>query len=251
MSAHVLRNSVVSERRLHSNAYQSPNCSDDSQQVKENILKAALRKIEEFGWTEDALVAGAAECGLPSISHGLFDRGGADLVIYFYNSNNEDFVRTCGSRKNLAGGSHAALKRFFAEAIKERLMLNTPLLEWWASGLGILAQPRYAREAMRLVGQLVDEMWYLSGDTTVDSNWYGKRAALAAVYNATELHMLQDKSDGFVDTWEFLDRQLDAYLWLHSRIDRVQEPLSNTLPLLNAGVTTIANLTGLNQRRHF
>ena len=39
-------------------------------------------------------------------------------------------------------------------------------------------------------------------------NYYTKRASLAAVYKATELHMIQDSSEDFQETWHFLDRRL-------------------------------------------
>lgn len=45
-------------------------------------------------------------------------------------------------------------------------------------------------------------------------NWYAKRAAIAGIYASSELFMLTDKSAGFTDTWEFLDRRIDNALML-------------------------------------
>ena len=39
-------------------------------------------------------------------------------------------------------------------------------------------------------------------------NWYTKRLTLAAIYKSTELFMIQDKSENFKDTYEFLDNRL-------------------------------------------
>ena len=39
--------------------------------------------------------------------------------------------------------------------------------------------------------------------------WYTKRAMLTKIYVLTETHMVQDKSQNFEATWEFLDRRLD------------------------------------------
>ena len=39
-------------------------------------------------------------------------------------------------------------------------------------------------------------------------SWYTKRMSLGAVYKATEIYMLQDESDDFEQTWEFLDNRL-------------------------------------------
>ena len=49
----------------------------------------------------------------------------------------------------------------------------------------------------------------MSGDKSTDFNWYTKRSLLTKVYVMTELHMVQDKSEDFADTWEFMDRRLD------------------------------------------
>ena len=40
-------------------------------------------------------------------------------------------------------------------------------------------------------------------------NWYTKRGMLAGIYKSTEIYMLQDKSEDFQDTWEFLDRRVE------------------------------------------
>ena len=39
-------------------------------------------------------------------------------------------------------------------------------------------------------------------------SWYTKRMSLGAVYKATEIYMLQDETDDFEQTWEFLDNRL-------------------------------------------
>lgn len=55
---------------------------------------------------------------------------------------------------------------------------------------------------------LSDEIWYLAGDTSVDTSWYTKRASLAAVYASSELFMTTDTSKDFAATEEFLHRRL-------------------------------------------
>ena len=37
-----------------------------------------------------------------------------------------------------------------------------------------------------------------------------KRGSLAGLYKATEIYMLQDRSEDNIDTWAFLDRRLDS-----------------------------------------
>ena len=56
---------------------------------------------------------------------------------------------------------------------------------------------------------LSDEIWYLAGDTSVDTSWYTKRASLATLYASSEIFMTTDTSKDFRDTEEFVSRRLE------------------------------------------
>jgi ubiquinone biosynthesis protein COQ9 len=70
-----------------------------------------------------------------------------------------------------------------------------------------MAQPSNIPTSLKELAALSDEIWFLSGDTSVDTSWYTKRASLSTIYAATELFMTTDKSPDYVDTREFLDRR--------------------------------------------
>ncbi len=70
-----------------------------------------------------------------------------------------------------------------------------------------MAQPSHLPTALSELSSLSDEIWFLSGDTSVDTSWYTKRASLSGIYAATELFMTTDKSPNFRDTKLFLDRR--------------------------------------------
>jgi ubiquinone biosynthesis protein COQ9 len=72
-----------------------------------------------------------------------------------------------------------------------------------------MAQPTYVPASVAELARLADEIWFLAGDTSVDSSWYTKRASLSAVYSATEVFMTQDSSKEFVETEQFLDARLE------------------------------------------
>jgi ubiquinone biosynthesis protein COQ9 len=55
----------------------------------------------------------------------------------------------------------------------------------------------------------VDDIWFYTGDRSIDMSWYSKRATLAAIYLSTELYMMEDKSPGFAETYAFLDRRFE------------------------------------------
>ena len=73
--------------------------------------------------------------------------------------------------------------------------------------LALIAQPSHLPTALSELSSLSDEIWFLSGDTSVDTSWYTKRASLSAIYAATELFMTTDKSPNFQDTRQFLERR--------------------------------------------
>ena len=63
--------------------------------------------------------------------------------------------------------------------------------------------------SLKELHDLADEIWYLAGDTSVDTSWYTKRASLAALYASSELFMTTDTSKNYKDTEQFVDRRLE------------------------------------------
>lgn len=70
-----------------------------------------------------------------------------------------------------------------------------------------MALPSNIPTSIRELAKLSDEIWFLAGDVSVDGSWYTKRASLSTIYASTELFMTTDKSPGYVETREFLDRR--------------------------------------------
>lgn len=60
--------------------------------VKNRILESALEFVPKSGWSVESLSSGAKAAGYPTITHGLFPNGGADLVHYFNIKCNERLV---------------------------------------------------------------------------------------------------------------------------------------------------------------
>ena len=75
-----------------------------------------------------------------------------------------------------------------------------------------MAQPSHTSTSITELARLVDEIWFLASDTSVDTSWYTKRASLSAIYSATEIFMTQDRSLGFADTERFFDARLEDSL---------------------------------------
>jgi ubiquinone biosynthesis protein COQ9 len=101
------------------------------------------------------------------------------------------------------------------QLVLQRLEMTKPVIHYWPQALRLMALPQNAPTTVQQLGQLVDEMWFLAGDTSTDLNWYSKRILLAGVYTSTgiaqtnlELFMTTDPSEGYKNTEMFLDRRL-------------------------------------------
>ncbi|GFO05918.1 ubiquinone biosynthesis protein coq9, mitochondrial [Plakobranchus ocellatus] len=178
--------------------------------IRQRILSASLPYLQEFGWTQKALEAGAKDEGLPPIAHGMFPRGGAELVHYFYNKCNQELVEIMSAdvEEAKAKGETLQITSFIRDAVEIRLRMIFPYMDIWPQAMAIQALPQNAVEAWSNTLNLMDEIWYYAGDRSTDFNWYTKRISLYGVYKATEIYMVQDKSADKADTWAFLDRRL-------------------------------------------
>ena len=66
----------------------------------------------------------------------------------------------------------------------------------------------------------------IAGDTATDWNFYSKRALLAGVYGATLLRFLEDRSDGCIETWAFLDRRIADTMRVPKAMAKLKETAS-------------------------
>ena len=80
--------------------------------------------------------------------------------------------------------------------------------------------------APALLWRTVDAIWYAAGDTATDFNYYSKRGLLAGVYSATVLYWLEDRSEGFANTWSFLDRRIAEVMRVPQALASLQKRLA-------------------------
>ncbi|MFQ3665049.1 MAG: COQ9 family protein, partial [Sphingomonadaceae bacterium] len=97
-------------------------------------------------------------------------------------------------------------------AIRTRLEMAAPDREAIRRAASILSLPGNVPLATRLTWGTADAIWRAAGDTATDFNHYSKRAIAGAVYSATLFVWMADESEGFADTWAFLDRRIDGVM---------------------------------------
>jgi ubiquinone biosynthesis protein COQ9 len=177
----------------------------DEATEKDRLLMATLANVPFDGWSIAALRAGARAAGIAEAEAlALFPRGAAELVEWFSGWADRAMLA------RLDSGEFSALKvrDRVAAGVRARLAVLGPNREAARSALAVLALPQNVPLGLKLVYHTVDAIWYAAGDTATDFNFYTKRALLAAVYAATMLYWLDDRSPDCVDTDAFLERRL-------------------------------------------
>jgi ubiquinone biosynthesis protein COQ9 len=171
-------------------------------------LKLALPVGENAvfdGWTAKAVESAAAQAGIDMAQAKLaFPKDPAQMVDAYIQGVDE------------AMEAHFSPDRIAALKVRERIRA----LIWYRlevmgsareavrTGLSILAMPRNAAAGLRIAWRSADLMWRIAGDTATDYNHYSKRLILSGVYGSTLLAWLDDQSEGWAETSDFLDRRL-------------------------------------------
>jgi ubiquinone biosynthesis protein COQ9 len=185
------------------------NEEDHLAETRARVLAAALPNVAFDGWTERTLRTAVADSGVdPGLARLAFPRGAVDLALHFHDDGDRRL------REELEGAplGDMRIRERIAYAVRRRLELVARDREAVRRGATLFALPPYAAEGARAVWRTADTIWTALGDTSDDSNWYTKRAILAGVYSSTALFWLGDGSDGFRDTWAFLDRRIEGVM---------------------------------------
>lgn len=179
----------------------------DAKDLSDRLLDAALLHVPFDGWSQATLDAAIADVGAePAQARALFARGGPDLALAYHRRGDRAMLAA------LAGHDLAALRMRERVVLAVRLRLEAAEREAVRRAAALLSLPVYAPDGARALWNTADVIWNALGDTSVDGNWYTKRAILSGVYSATVLYWLGDTSPGNEATWAFLDRRIDEVM---------------------------------------
>lgn len=196
---------IFQTRRAGYHAYDRTQ-SPPYREPESTILSSALSHVPTHGFTQEALILGAKDNGYLDVSTNLFSKGTFDLVLYYLVTQRHGLKDRIQFPDEKLG-----VGRKVRSLVLERLRANMDVgvVPRWQEALGIMSLAENIPPSLKELGALSDEIWFLAGDTAVDSSWYTKRASLAGVYAATEVYQSTDQSTDFRDTEEFLDRRLE------------------------------------------
>ncbi len=174
-------------------------------ELRPALAEAMLPHVPFDGWSDAALVAAARDLGVdPAVARLAFPGGAADMVAAYIRAADAALVAACDTAEFRA----MKVREKVTAAIRTRLEAAAPHREAVRRAAAILALPGNAALAARLTWGTADAIWRAAGDTATDFNHYSKRAIAGAVYAATLFIWMADESEGFADTWAFLDRRI-------------------------------------------
>lgn len=191
--------------------------------LRDELLEAVLPHVPFDGWTMAALRRGAEDTGRSlDEARQAFPHGAADMVEHFSRLSDR---RMLEALEEMDVASMRVTDRV-ATAVRVRLERAAPHREAVQRALAFLALPQNAALGARCLYRTVDAIWYAAGDTATDWSFYSKRGLLAGVVGATVLYWLGDRSEGFADTWSFLDRRLADVVRFGRASGRIRDRLS-------------------------
>jgi ubiquinone biosynthesis protein COQ9 len=172
---------------------------------RDALLLATLPHVAFDGWTDSALLSGAADAGLePADVLRFFPGGASEAVGAFSIWADREMIKALGA----ADLSELRHSEKIALAIRVRLETLSPHREAVRRSLGFLALVPNVPAGLQMLYRTVDEMWHAVDDRSADFSFYTKRALLAGIVSATTLYWLDDESEARAESWEFLDRRL-------------------------------------------
>jgi ubiquinone biosynthesis protein COQ9 len=169
------------------------------------VLTATLLHVPFDGWSDAALVAGAADAGVnTAMLANIFPNGASDAIALHSRLIDSEMVVAFCALPEMPEKIHLSIRALVILRL-DLLQRNKDAVR---RSLTILALPVNAKLSIRLLYETVDAIWRAVDQKDTSFSFYTKRAILAAVYSSTVLAWLADNSGSMDKTIEFLDRRL-------------------------------------------
>ncbi|KAF9004620.1 hypothetical protein BDQ17DRAFT_1390141 [Cyathus striatus] len=185
-----------------------------------HLLKLALPLVRTHGFTREALARSALS--LPQSHHEPL----SDTAVSALFGNGDEARRALINAwldEGLKQMSISQPKSSLREVLRKRLEYNEPVLQHLSEAFALLASPKNGlppldpTPALKHAARVADEACYAIEDKSVQLAWYRRRASVAAVYTAAELHQLASPATASA----FLDSLLETSATVDSSIDNI------------------------------
>ncbi|KAJ3840835.1 hypothetical protein F5878DRAFT_612015 [Lentinula raphanica] len=199
---------------------------------RSQLLKIATSLVRTHGFTREALSRSVLKLELPAsnLAHSsplsdsavssLFGKGDYARRTLIEAWLNEGLAQMASSDPS------PTPTRSLGSVLHTRLTYNEPVLRYLPGAFALLATPEDGfplvfdpRPALKHAAKIADEAaCCISGDTSSQLSWYTRRASLATIYSAAELHQLTSPETAHA----FLDSLLAGTCTLEKSVGEVQ-----------------------------
>ena len=250
---------------------------------RHTILTNALQHVHTTGWTDESIANGTLDAGLPPSYIGQATTstssfGSGDLVAFFMNECNanlkQQLVQDVAEEKrgdnslqrDNTNNDMEQIATRINKAIHIRLSMILPYIKnnKWVEGMAIGALPQNAVKTAEQLDELAIIVLDYALKGSAENNRVGssskhnaaKRAAVVAVYAATELHLLADgqnnttttssvslSGEQYQGTWKFLEERSNevANLIVNGvKVGKVTLPNTTQVMAASAVVSSLA-----------
>ncbi len=178
-------------------------------EIQDEILLATLEDVPFDGWAWPVVENAALRLGYTKVQAlNYFPRKVRDVLVYFSNWADRQMV----IRLEDLDGEALPVRSRIAKGVQSRLEVLAPHKEAFRASTSYWLHPLRKATAGKMIWRTADKIWLWAGDKSMDYNHYTKRTLLSGVLTSTMLAWLNDESDNFEQTLDFLSRRIDNVL---------------------------------------
>ena len=183
----------------------TPPDTDIPDELRAPLLQAALPHVPFDGWSDRVLTLAAQDLELdPGLARLAFPGGASDMIDLLAQQQDQKMIDSCPEETLQA----SKIREKITLLVRSRIEAEQAIRETTRRSVTYLALPLNSAAGLKILYRTVDLMWKTIHDPSTDFNFYTKRMTLSAVYTSTLLYWLNDESENYTETWDFLDRRI-------------------------------------------
>ncbi|CAI5756265.1 unnamed protein product [Candida verbasci] len=223
------------KRLYHSSSHIGSNTIINNNLIESKIFNNAIKLIPKYGFSKNCINESIKNLkysdSLQSIISWQSDKSYEfQLMLYFLKQKRQELENFTKNTKVEGVDEYEKLSKL----IKYRLSLNSPIINELSQGMSQLILPYNLNESIDELYNLSDDLAFYSGDKSHSFDWYAKRFTIGSIYVKSELFMLNDTSENFENTQEFVDKKIDEFKMLSDTYNNIEQwAIFNGISLIN------------------
>ena len=197
------------------------------QEKRNRFIDKVHELLSFYEWDAQLIRQVESECGFADGYVNILYPGEIDEIITVYEINQDQKML------ELLTGIEAPLKirEKISKALKVRIRNCSPKLVL-KKNQKFLCKPNNCALAAKLAWATCDVIWQYAGDNSTDFNHYSKRGLLVGVYISAIIFYINDESEDFIETDNFIDTNLERIINIANFKNIIKLPKFEDIPIL-------------------